>query len=221
MILAKIDYINLLPFYVFTKKNIQSSQKKAIINYKKSYPSYINKQFKNKKIDAAFISSIVSKKCKCTNLGIIAPNEVLSVLAIKGTYKEDMQSATSNVLAKILNINGQIIIGDKALKYYYNNQNDQFIDLAKQWKQKYNLPFVFARFCFQKYDRYFQSLASDFLKKKIKIPQYILKQYAKNSSLTNKQILSYLDKISYNIGYKEQKALKLFWKLSKNITNSQ
>ena len=49
MIFAKIDFINLLPFHVFIKKNIKSNQVKAIIEYKKSYPSVINKKFKKRK----------------------------------------------------------------------------------------------------------------------------------------------------------------------------
>ena len=48
MIFAKIDFINLLPFHVFIKKNASSNQLKSIINYKKSYPSAINKQFKKR-----------------------------------------------------------------------------------------------------------------------------------------------------------------------------
>jgi len=217
LILAKIDYINLLPFYVFIKKNIQSSQIKAIINYKKSYPAYINKQFKNRKIDAGFLSSIVTEKYKSTNIGIVAKDEVLSVLALEGEDKKDKESASSNMLAKILNVKGEVIIGDKALQYYYNNQNSNYTDLAKAWKDKYNLPFVFARFCFQKEDKYFISLASKFSKSKVKIPQYLLKKYSKRSGLTTKQILKYLEKITYNIGYKEKKSLKLFFKLSRKV----
>jgi chorismate dehydratase len=113
-----------------------------------------------------------------------------------------------------LDINGEVIIGDKALQHYYNNPKDDFIDLAKEWNKRHDLPFVFARFCFQKHDKYFRNLAKKFSKTKVKIPQYILKKYAKRSELTNTQILHYLDKITYDIGYKEKKALKLFWKLS-------
>jgi len=217
VILAKIDYINLLPFYVFIKKHISSSQIKAIINYKKSYPAYINKQFRKRKIDAGFISSIISKRCKCSDIGIVTTNEVMSVLALKGLYKEDIESASSNILAKVLGIDGKIIIGDKALQYYYAHENKNFIDLAKKWKEEYNLPFVFARFCFQKDNKYFLSLAKEFSISKVKIPQYILDKYAKRSGLTKRQILNYLDKITYNIGHKEKKSLKLFWKLSRNI----
>ena len=217
MIFAKIDYINLIPFYVFIKKNIQSSQIKAIINYKKSYPALINEQFKKRKIDAGFISSIVSQKYKCSNLGIVAKDKVFSVLALEGKYQKDQESASSNVLAKVLQIDGKIIIGDKALQYYYNNPNGDFIDLAQEWQKRYKLPFVFARCCFHKYDYYFIDLAKKFSKTKVKIPQYILKKYSQRSGLTQKQILNYLDKITYDINYKEKKSLKLFWRLSKQL----
>jgi len=217
LIFAKIDFINLLPFYVFTKKNIQSSQIKAIINYKKSYPSKINKDFKNKRVDGAFISSIKSKNQKTTNIGIVAKDEVLSVLCILGNYKKDTQSDTSNILAKVLKCDGEIIIGDKALTYYYSTNDTNFIDLAKLWNEKYNLPFVFAQLCFTKNGKQIQKIADSFIQKKVKIPQYILKQYAKRAGITTSQILDYLDKISYNIGHKEKKSLKKFFKLSNKI----
>ncbi|MCK5293989.1 MAG: hypothetical protein KAJ49_05005 [Arcobacteraceae bacterium] len=215
MIFAKIDYINLLPFYVFIKKNIHSSQIKAIINYKKSYPSKINNQFKKRQIDAGFISSIASKKSNSLDIGIVAKKDVLSVLALKGDYKKDFQSQTSNALAKVLDINGEILIGDKALYHYHNSKNKEFIDLAQAWYDKYNLPFVFALLCVNRYKKYLNTLSKKFLASKIKIPQYILNQYSKKTNLSNKQILKYLEKISYSIGYKEKQSLKLFFKLTK------
>lgn len=213
MIFAKIDFINLLPFYIFIKKNIKSSQIKQIINYKKSYPSAINKKFKKQQIDAAFISSIASKRCKCVDIGIVASDEVLSVLSLKGDYEKDYQSDTSNALAKVLDIDGKVIIGDKALFYYHNSKNKNFVDLAKVWKEKYNLPFVFARLCFNSHQKYLENLSKEFLKTKVKIPQYILKKYCSKTGLSQKQILEYLEKISYDVGYKEKKSLKLFFKL--------
>jgi len=215
MIFAKIDFINLLPFYVFIKKNIQSSQIKQIINYKKSYPSAINKKFKKRQIDAAFISSIASKNVKSLDIGIVAQNEVLSVLALKGKYEKDYQSDTSNALAKVLGIEGKIIIGDKALQLYHNLDDKDFIDLAQQWKEKYNLPFVFARLCYNKNEKFLKDVSTNFLNTKVKIPQYILKQYMNRSGLSAKQIQEYLTKISYKISYKEKKSLKLFFKLTK------
>jgi len=214
MIFAKIDFINLLPFYVFIKKNIQSTQLKQIINYKKSYPSAINKKFKKREIDSAFISSIASKKTKSLDVGIVAQNEVLSVLALKGKYEKDYQSDTSNALAKVLDIDGKVIIGDKALQYYHQNDED-FVDLAEEWKKRYNLPFVFARLCYNKNEKILEKIAKKFLKTKVKIPQYILKKYTERSGLTTHQINEYLTKISYKISYKEKRSLKLFFKLTK------
>ena len=215
MIFAKIDFINLLPFYIFIKKNINSTQIKQIINYKKSYPSKINKQFNKRKIDAAFISSIASKRCRCLDVGIVAKNEVLSVLSLKGDYEKDYQSDTSNALAQVLDIKGKVLIGDKALKYYHDNPNGDFIDLAQQWKYKYNMPFVFARLCLNDQEKYLKRLSKSFLNTRVKIPQYILKKYIQRSGLSQKQILEYLTKISYDISYKEKRSLKLFIKLSK------
>jgi len=215
MIFAKIDFINLLPFYVFIKKNIQSSQIKQIINYKKSYPAKINKQFLKRQIDAAFISSIASRNQKTIDLGIVAKSEVLSVLVLNEQEKDDYQSATSNALAKVLDVKGQVIIGDKALKYYYENKDSLFDDLASHWVNKYNLPFVFAVLSYNKNEKYLKNIANKFKKTKIKIPTYILNQYCKRADLSQNQIKNYLSKISYDIGYKEKQSLKLFFKLLK------
>ena len=215
MIFAKIDFINLLPFNIYIKKNIKSNQIKSIINYKKSYPSAINKKFKKRKVDAAFISSIASRNEKKFNLGIVAKDEVLSVLLVPGEYEKDYQSDTSNALAKVLELDGKVIIGDKALKYYHNNKSKDFIDLAKKWKDKYNLPFVFAVLCFNSNKKLLTKITKNFDKRKIKIPQYILKEYAKRSGISTSNILDYLDKIDYELNIKEKRALKLFLKLTK------
>ena len=215
MIFAKIDFINLLPFHIFIKKNIKSSQLKASIEYKKSYPSAINKKFKKRKVDSAFISSIASRNEKYLDFGIIAQDEVLSVLLIPGIEESDYQSDTSNALAKVLNLKGKVIIGDKALNFYHGNTNLEKIDLAKQWKDKYNLPFVFAVLCFNANKKALEKLTKKFDKRFIKIPQYILEQYSKRSNVSKKHILEYLKKIDYNLGLKEKRSLKLFLKLTK------
>ena len=202
MIFAKIDFINLLPFHIFIKKNIQSSQLKAIIEYKKSYPSSITEKFKKRKVDSAFISSIGSRNEKFLDFGIVAHDEVLSVLLVPGNEQNDYQSKTSNALAKVLDLKGKVIIGDKALNFY-------------QWKNKYNLPFVFAVLCFNSNKKALDKLTKNFNKKYIKIPQYILEQYSQRSGVSKKHILEYLKKIDYDLGIKEKRALKLFLKLTK------
>lgn len=215
MIFAKIDFINLLPFHVYIKKNISSSQTKSIIQYKKSYPADINKKFKKRKVDSAFISSIASRNEKKLNLGIVAKKDVLSVILIPGIAQDDFQSETSNALAKILNLEGRVIIGDKALKYFHENPHTEFIDLAKVWNDKYRLPFVFATLCYSKNGKILKKIIKGFNKKHIKIPQYILNSYSKRSGISNNHILEYLKKIDYEINMQEKRALKKFLKLAK------
>lgn len=215
MIFAKIDFINLLPFHIYIKKNIPSSQMKSIIEYKKSYPSNINKKYKKRKVDSAFISSIASRNEKNLDFGIIAQKDVLSVLVIPGNEQDDFQSETSNALAKVLGYKGQVLIGDKALKYYHANKNSDFIDLAQAWNNKYNLPFVFAVLCYSSNKILLDKYTRKFNKRHIKIPQYILEQYSKRTGISKQNILEYLKKIDYDLGIKEKRALKLFLKLTK------
>ena len=174
-----------------------------------------NKKFKKRVVDSAFISSIASRNEKYLDFGIIAQNEVLSVLLIPGIEESDYQSKTSNALAKVLDLKGKVIIGDKALHFYHQNKETNKIDLAKEWKNKYNLPFVFAVLCFNKNKIALNKLTKNFNKKQIKIPQYILEQYSNRSGVSKKHILEYLQKIDYNLGIKEKRALKLFLKLTK------
>jgi len=213
--IVKIDYINLLPFHIFLKKYIRSSIQQSAINYKKSFPSNINKEFKAKRAHLAFISSIASKKANKTSVGIVAKRDVQSVIAIPGEYMPDFESATSNILAKILGIDGKVYIGDKALKIALRNQNH--IDLAQKWQEKYKLPFVFAVLCFNKDPKIAIKLATKFTSNKIKIPQIILEKYSKTRKISKKDIQNYLTKISYKIGKKEQLGYKKFIKLAKNI----
>ena len=219
MIFAKIDFINLLPFHVYIKRQTKSNQLKAIIEYHQSYPSKINKKFKKRKVDAAFISSIASRGEKALPLGIVAKADVQSVLLIPGEYAKDYQSDTSNALAKVLGLQGQVLIGDKALKFFHEHPNKkEFLDLATCWQQKYHLPFVFALLCYNQHQNKLQRLTKNFNKRHIKIPQYILKQYEARSGITAQQITDYLKKIDYTIGYKEKRALKRFLQLTKKGT---
>lgn len=217
MLFAKIDFINLLPFHVYIKKNIKSNQVKAIIEYKKSYPSVINRKFKKRKVDSAFISSIASRGEKRLDFGIIARGDVQSVILIPGEEKEDYQSETSNALAKILDLKGKVLIGDKALKYFHDSEDKNFIDLALAWQDKYNLPFVFATLCFNKNERYLKKVTRRFNKRKIYIPQYILESYSKRSGISKEAILEYLKRIDYDIGIKEKRAIKKFLQLTKSL----
>ncbi|OIP53763.1 MAG: hypothetical protein AUK54_08015 [Helicobacteraceae bacterium CG2_30_36_10] len=210
MVFGKIEYLNLLPFHVFMKRFTTTQQYRSM-NYKKGVPSKINQKFLTRRVDAAFISSIHAKKQRHVDLGIIAKKEVLSVLVIphaKG--KSDSESATSNVLANILNIKGEVLIGDKALRYRL--QNKPHIDLAQAWKEKFDIPFVFAVLCYHKDKKLYKKIEKGFSKQKIKIPQYILKEASKKTDVKEKDILKYLEYISYKLDTKAKKGLSTFYK---------
>jgi chorismate dehydratase len=208
MLFGSISYLNLLPFQIFLKRALTNNAAKMTFNNKRAVPSTINKSFRRKSIHAAFISSVESRKCKCTDLGIIAHKKVYSVLLLKGENQTDPASATSNQLAKVLNLKGQVLIGDAALKHYLEGGGG--LDLAEEWYTKTNLPFVFARLCYNKHGRSIEKLAKTFSKSKVKIPQYILKREAEKRGITPKQLTWYLGHIYYKMDWKAKKSLKLF-----------
>ncbi len=217
MIFGKIEYLNLLPLHIFLKKNLRNSSEKSAWLKLGSVPSRINRAFLARRIDAAVISSIKSRRCRCTDFGIIADGEVRSVLLLPGPPKEDMESDTSNILAKILKLEGEVIIGDKALSYYHN-QAGESIDLAAAWKEREGMPFVFARLC--AHPRHFsriQKFTRHFFARPQKIPTYILKHHASLHGITPEQVRKYLELIYYRMGWREKKSLKRFFRLAADI----
>lgn len=210
MVFGKIEYLNLLPFHVFMKRFISSAQQTLSMNYYKGVPSKINHKFLSRKVDAAFISSIHAKKYRHVDLGIIAKKEVQSVIIIPHAKDiSDTESATSNVLARVLKLHGEVLIGDKALRYFLEGK--PHIDLAKEWNSRYNLPFVFALLCYRKDAITYKKIQNNFLKQKVKIPQYILRQASKRTQIPEKEILKYLERISYRFDAKAKLGLKKFY----------
>ncbi len=210
MLFGKIEYLNLLPFHVFMKRFTQNSSASMAMNHYKGVPSKINHKFSSRKVDAAFISSVGARDYKNVDLGIIAKKEVLSVLVVPSSDSiSDTESATSNILAKVLKINGKVLIGDKALHYYLEGK--PHVDLAREWNNRYNLPFVFAILCYHKDKKLYRKIQKEFLKAKVKIPQYILKASAKKTDIKEKDILKYLEYISYEMDYKAKKGVKKFY----------
>lgn len=226
MIFGKIDYINLLPLHLYLKSSKLPSYVKASIEYKKNIPSYLNKMLNERKIDSAIISSIESSKKKYKNLdiGICANKKVMSVLVEKNTsIQKDKESATSNALAKILNLQGKVIIGDKALKAYINEPN-KYLDMCELWYKKTNLPFVFARFSSLTNHNKSKKMLKNFIKnttthnQRQKIPKYILDNFSITRNIKAKSIKQYLKHIYYKIGKKERKALKIYIRNVNNLS---
>ena len=211
MVFGKIEYLNLLPFHVFMKRFTKSSQQSMSMHYKRGVPAEVNKKFLSRKIDAAFISSVSAKKHPNVALGIIAKKEVLSVLVIPNeSDKKDKESATSNVLADILNLQGEVLIGDKALRYYLEGK--PHIDLASEWHKRFKTPFVFALLCYHNERKIYKQIQRGFLKSPVKIPQYILKAASLRTGVRSKDILHYLTYISYKLDSKAKKGLQTFYK---------
>ncbi|MDO7253111.1 MqnA/MqnD/SBP family protein [Helicobacter cappadocius] len=211
---GKIDYLNLAPFDVFIKSYPTTSSFKKFLQSHKSYPARLNKDFLFKRIDAGFISSIAgyqsSLKNKVTTSGIIAKGSVWSVIVMPTSQSEDYQSATSNALCKVLDLKGEVLIGDRALLYRYNG--GEHIDMGERWYQKKHLPFVFGRFCYNTHGDFYKNLSKHFNQKKTKIPYYILNEYSQKTSIPKKYILEYLKHIYYKIGPKERLGLKRFYR---------
>lgn len=189
-------------------------------NKKKSYPAYLNQEFLFNRIEAGFVSSITALRAKkerfyALNTGIIAKKEVLSVICLPKENGTDYQSATSNALLKVLQLKGRVLIGDRALKEVLkqkqNNKSD-FIDLAKIWTKRENLPFVFGRLCVKKNFNFYKNMLESFHKKRIKIPQYLLDKAAKQSGIPKKDIKEYLKVLSYKIDKKAEFGVERFYR---------
>ena len=198
------------------KRFVRGSSQKMSLHFKKGVPAVINQKFLSRRVDAAFISSIKARKFQNNGLGIIAKKEVLSVLVIPDTpTKKDSESATSNVLAQVLQIQGEVLIGDKALKYHLTQAKS--IDLAKVWNERYGLPFVFALLCYHKDPKLYKKIQRNFLRSPIKIPQYILQEASLRTGINKNEILHYLKYISYEVDTKAQKGLKKFYQKVDNL----
>ncbi|MGD9970842.1 MAG: MqnA/MqnD/SBP family protein [Sulfuricurvum sp.] len=214
MIFGKIDFLNLLPFHVFMKRYARSLRIHQSLHYHRGVPSALNRDFAMRRIDAAFISSITTIGRRHYGIGIVAKKEVLSVLTVPSDQpKNDADSATSNRLAQVLDITGDVLIGDKALRHYYSGE--PFNDLGKIWNDKTGLPFVFALLCGHGYSEELQRLSKAFVSKKTKIPHYLLLKASKSSHLSPLQILDYLNYITYEISQQEKRGLKRFIKEAK------
>lgn len=215
MIFGKIDYINLLPFHVFMKRYLPTRQQQ-IMQHRRGIPSKINSDFALRRVDAAFISSIKAQKASYVPLGIIANKEVRSVLVRPcDTDTPDAASASSNLLARILHVKGEVLIGDEALRYALGG--GKMTDLAALWHERYGLPFVFALLCHHGRRGEMQRLSRAFSKQRVRIPRYILQERSRQSGIAQNDILEYLELISYTLDHKALRSVKKFWKLSQSL----
>lgn len=222
-----IEYLNLAPFDVFIKSYPTTSSFKKTLQLRKSYPAKLNKEFLFKRIDAGFISSIAGHKCfldsKFCNAGIISKGAVWSVLVKKEGNGFDQESATSNALLRVLNLEGRVIIGDKALRYYQGARLDiDYKDMGLEWYKRTGLPFIFGEMCFNNHGDFYNKMIDAFNKKLgrcrdgkfkgLKIPHYIIMEYIDKVGVKKELALKYLQRIYYHICPREKAALKRFYR---------
>lgn len=205
---GKIAYLNLLPFDVFLKRSNLPLVVKRGIAWHHGVPSAINAKFRSRRIDGAFISSIVSSGYRGTGAGIIARGEVRSVIAIPDTSGEDPASRTSNALSALLKISGGIMIGDAALRYALTGA--PYTDLGTVWSQREGLPFVFARLCYHGNGVFYRRLAQRFTAVPVRIPRYILMEESRKRGIAPTAILEYLTLIDYTIDAPARRGLTRF-----------
>ncbi|MBD3800158.1 MAG: hypothetical protein IE886_01665 [Campylobacterales bacterium] len=210
---GRIEYLNLLPFHVFMKRYVRSSQSQMMLRHGSNVPSAINRAYRMRKIDAAFISSIRAKGQKHLNLGIIADGPVQSVLLLPSeTPQTDTASETSNALVRVLGLEGRVLIGDPALRAYL--EGVEALDLAEEWHKRYGLPFVFGLLSYQANEKQMRRLGRAFARRRQKIPQYLLKRASARTGVKPREILAYLEGIRYRLDHRARRSLHLFWRLT-------
>lgn len=209
---GRIDYLNLLPFHIFMKRYLASSQMQMMLRHGGNVPSAVNRAYHSGKIDAAFISSIRARGERHLPLGIIADGAVQSVLLLPSeTSVNDTASETSNALAAVLGLRGRVLIGDPALRAFHTGV--EAVDLAAAWKTRYGLPFVFAVLCYRGEEARLKKLGSAFARSPKRIPQYLLQRAAKRSGVAPHQIREYLKHIHYRLDHRAMRSLERFWRL--------
>lgn len=212
---ALIEYLNLLPFAVFLKRSSLQNSFKSGAFYRRGKPAQLNERLRKRAIDAAFVSSAAVRNGRFVSLGIVADGAVRSVLLLPGESREDSASKSSNALAKVLALQGEVVIGDRALFLFHQNGREGIVDLAAEWKKRTGMPFVFALLAYNRGGELWERLAKDFLRAPVKIPHFMLKSYCEKRSLTQEQANEYLKLIGYKVGRRELAAYKKFRGMAK------
>lgn len=84
--------------------------------------------------------------------------------------------------------------------------------MAERWVQREGVPFVFAKFCYNRHGEFYTRIARKFVSQKVFIPRYLLEQYAHKTQIPAREILHYLRHISYRIDPKAAQGVKRFYR---------
>lgn len=176
----------------------------------------------------------VASKDSANSVFVFSQKKIKEITSVSVTN----QTSTSVILLKVLNhffwknknlnvksshykSDSRLIIGDDALKEsnYYKNYTYKY-DLGLEWHNNTGLPFVFAVWAYNK----IREKDFDVLKNSIKygLDNYdesiktIIKKN-KNTFLSDKKIINYINGFSYRIGNIEEKAINIFKEMYNEI----
>lgn len=245
MKIGEIRYANVYPVFYYLKK-IEG------YSFVRGTPSFLNKMIREGGVDVGVCSSIEyarnpGKYIIIPDISISSVGDVKSVCMFSNKNIENLENATvylteesgtSVVLLKILlkyyfnvNVNftndfhnndAVLLIGDKALFSYYNNDYNHVYDLGFHWYKFSGYPFVFALWIADskledtgEIKRLGKNL-SDIKVNTQKNLAALLDEYS-FKGLTSYQILDYWDIIDYNLTEKHIYGLIKFYKLAHKI----
>lgn len=136
--------------------------------------------------------------------------EILRGHALSGRHSSNSCGQTPYKMVK-----HTFYAGKKSTKQQRFFEDEGLKDLGLLWRERTNLPFVFGLFSLQKGEEFFTRLVRSFNKRPVKIPRYILAEYAAKRGVSEADILWYLGFIHYKITTKERLSLRLFYRLAR------
>lgn len=242
MKIGEIRYANVYPIFYYLKKIKE-------YDFVRGTPSFLNKMIREGGVDVGVCSSIEyarnpGKYVIIPDISISSVGDVKSVCLFSSRKIENLENATvflteesgtSVVLLKILlkyyfnvkvyftnnfdDSDAVLLIGDKALFSYYNNDYKYVYDLGFHWFQFSGYPFVFALWIADsKWEgtEDIKRLHKNLVNIKVNSQKNLaalLEEYS-FKGLTSYQILDYWDIIDYNLTEKHICGLIKFYKLA-------
>ncbi len=232
---ALVEFLNAVPLYYALKKGLVENN----FEFVSGVPSRCAQLLYEKRVDisnASIVEYVNSDDYRILRDGCISTKErVKSVVfflykplnKIK-KVKLDRNSRTSNVLAKVLfkykyklsvdfvfegDADCELVIGDRALRRLKNKSDT--IDLAREWHELTNLPFVFAAWITNK------NLPEEIIEKFIeakRLGKGLLKDICGDyiHVTDKKECIDYLSKnISYDLDESKKTSIEVFFDYAK------
>ena len=238
-----MKYINFFPIF-------WNLEQKSEYNFVYGVPSELNRLMRNNELDVSPVSSLeyVSQPEKyriLDGIGLCAEKKVKSVLLQSAYPIENLEGKKINItgqsltsahllrviLEKFYNIkpsyayhnqpaDARLLIGDEALKAYYERNTEYTYDLAELWHKFTGLPFVFSLWLISAeaaekpeakslYASLRQISSTVHEKVDFYADQYILR----SNAFSREQLTEYWRALYYTVNSKEINGLDLYYKM--------